>query len=115
MQLNHIIIGAGRSGTTSLVAYLQQHPKINFSSIKEVTYFSVVDHYNRGVEFLHSFFERKEGILNATSDTYLLMDMDAPKRISDYNSELKITVILREPLSRTHSNYIFSVNHGYIN
>jgi hypothetical protein len=27
---------------------------------------------------------------------------------------MKITVILREPSSRTHSNYNFSVNHGYI-
>jgi len=114
MKLEHIIIGAGRSGTTSLVAYLQQHPKVNFSSIKEVTYFSVNDHYNRGVDFLHSFFSEKEGCLNATSDTYLLMDRDAPKRIADYNSDIKITVILREPSTRTHSNYNFSVNHGYI-
>lgn len=114
MQLNHIIIGAGRSGTTSLVAYLQQHPKVNFSSIKEVTYFSVKDHYNRGVDFLHSFFNEKQGVLNATSDTYLLMDKDAPKRIVDYNPDIKITVILREPSARTHSNYNFSMNHGYI-
>lgn len=114
MKLNHIIIGAGRSGTTSLVAYLQQHPKINFSSIKEVSYFSVLDHYNRGENFLHSFFSEKENVINATSDTYLLMDIDAPKRIYDYNPDVKITVILREPGLRTHSNYNFSVNHGYI-
>lgn len=114
MQLNHIIIGAGRSGTTSLVAYLQQHPKVNFSSIKEVTYFSVKDHYNRGVDFLHSFFNEKQGVLNATSDTYLLMGKDAPKRVVDYNHDIKITVILREPSARTHSNYNFSVNHGYM-
>ena len=114
MQLNHIIIGAGRSGTTSLVAYLKQHPDINFSSIKEVTYFSVEDHYKRGADFLHSFFSEKEGELNTTSDTYLLMDKNAPKRIADYNPDIKITVILREPSARTHSNYNFSVNHGYI-
>ena len=114
MKLDHIIIGAGRSGTTSLVAYLKQHPKINFSSIKEVTYFSVLDHYNRGVNFLDSFFTKKEGLINATSDTYLLMDATAPKRIYDYNPAIKITIILREPSARTHSNYNFSVNQGYI-
>lgn len=114
MQVNHIIIGAGRSGTTSLVAYLQQHPKINFSSIKEVTYFSVNGHYNRGVDFLHSFFSNKEEGVNTTSDTYLLMDKNAPKRIFDYNPTAKITMILREPSARTYSNYNFSVNHGYI-
>ncbi len=114
MQLNHIIIGAGRSGTTSLVIYLQQHPKVNFSSIKEVTYFSVEDHYKRGVNFLHSFFSGKKRMLNATSDTYLLMDKNAPKRVANYNPDIKITVILREPAARAHSNYNFSVNHGYI-
>ena len=103
MQLNHIIIGAGRSGTTSLVAYLKQHPEINFSAIKEVTYFSVEDHYKRGTEFLNSFFNKKDGKINATSDTYLLMDENAPKRIADYNSEIKITLILRDPSVRTLS------------
>jgi len=115
MKLNHIIIGAGRSGTTSLVAYLQQHDSINFSSIKEVTYFSVKDHYNRGTEFLHSFFIEKESGLNVTSDTYLLMDKEAPNRLYDYNPDAKITVILRDPSARTYSNYNFSVSHGYIN
>jgi len=114
MKLNHIIIGAGRSGTTSLVAYLQQHPKINFSTIKEVTYFSVKDHFKRGETFLHSFFKESEGKVNATSDTYLLMDEVAPKRIFDYNPDMKIAVILREPAARTFSNYQYSLNQGYI-
>lgn len=113
MKVNHIIIGAGRSGTTSLVAYLKQHAEINFSSIKEVTYFSVDDHYNRGQDYLHSFFKENKTI-NATSDTYLLISKEAPKRIAEYNSEMKIAVILREPSARTFSNYNFSVNHGYI-
>ncbi len=113
MKVNHIIIGAGRSGTTSLVEYLKQHPDINFSSIKEVTYFSVDDHYKRGGDFLNSFYDA-EGIINATSDTYLLMSKEAPRRISNYNPDIKIAVILREPSSRTYSNYNFSINHGYI-
>ena len=115
MKLNHIIIGAGRSGTTSLVTYLKQHSKVNFSSIKEVTYFSVKDHYERGEDFLNSFFSNIKDALKATSDTYLLMDKDAPKRIAEYNPNIRITVILREPTARTLSNYNFSVNHGYIN
>lgn len=113
MKLNHIIIGAGRSGTTSLVEYLKQHHEINFSSIKEVTYFSVDDHYKRGEDYLHSFFNTNKRV-NATSDTYLLMSKEAPKRIAEYNPDIKIAVILREPSARTYSNYHFSVNHGYI-
>ncbi|MCO6498867.1 MAG: sulfotransferase domain-containing protein [Vicingus serpentipes] len=113
MRLEHIIIGAGRSGTTSLVEYLKQHRQVNFSKIKEVTYFSVNDHYSRGTAFLHDFFEDKEGV-KMTSDTYLLMDKNAPKRIVDYNPAMKIAVILREPSERTYSNYHYLVNQGYI-
>ena len=113
MQLNHIIIGAGRSGTTSLVAYLKQHPDVSFSNIKEVTYFSVDDHYNRGESYLHSFFEPNDKSINATSDTYLLMSKQAPKRIAEYNKDIKLAVILREPSDRAYSNYHFSVNNGH--
>ena len=42
------------------------------------------------------------------------MSKEAPKRIAEYNPNIKITVILREPSARTYSNYNFSVNHGYI-
>lgn len=111
--LDNIIIGAGRSGTTSLVEYLKQHPDINFSGIKEVTYFSVNDHYNRGVDYFHSFFKDKKGILS-TSDTYLLMDAEASERIYNYNPETKLIVILREPSKRSFSNYQYAINNGYL-
>lgn len=113
MLLNNIIIGAGRSGTTSLVGYLKQHPDINFSSIKEVTYFSVAEHFKRGVEYFHSFFENKKGLLS-TSDTYLLMDLTAPERIFNYNPNIKLIVILREPAKRSFSNYQYAVSNGYL-
>lgn len=113
MLVNNIIIGAGRSGTTTLVEYIKQHPNVNFSTIKEVTYFSVEEHFNRGTEYFHSFFKNKKGILS-TSDTYLLMDRDAPNRIFNYNPNIKLIVILREPSKRTFSNYQYAKNNGYL-
>lgn len=114
MKVNHIIIGAGRSGTTSLVEYLKQHPAVQFSSIKEVTYFSVNDHYQRGEEYLHSFYEPNDKPIVATSDTYLLMCKEGPKRMAEFNPDMKLTVILRDPSERAYSNYHFSVNNGHI-
>jgi hypothetical protein len=40
MKANFFIIGAAKSGTTSLYKYLDQHPDIYFSPIKEPNYFS---------------------------------------------------------------------------
>lgn len=113
LLVDNIIIGAGRSGTTSLVEYLKQHPNINFSIIKEVSYFSVKDHFNRGEKYLQSFFEDKKGLLS-TSDTYLLMDKDAPARVKKYNPDIKLIVILREPAKRAFSNFQYSINNGHI-
>jgi len=40
---NFLIIGAARSGTTSLYYYLKQHPEISFAKLKEPKYFSSVN------------------------------------------------------------------------
>jgi sulfotransferase family protein len=37
---NFLIVGAGKSGTTSLYRYLRQHPQIYMSPIKEPCYFA---------------------------------------------------------------------------
>ncbi len=47
-KVNTLIIGAGRSGTTSLFAHLEAHKDVCFSSIKEVHYFSITDLYKKG-------------------------------------------------------------------
>jgi hypothetical protein len=37
---NFLIIGAAKSGTTSLYEYLKQHPQIWMSSVKETNFFA---------------------------------------------------------------------------
>jgi hypothetical protein len=37
---NFLIVGAGRSGTTSLYEYLRQHPQVFMSRVKEPNYFA---------------------------------------------------------------------------
>lgn len=47
---NFLIVGAVKAGTTSLHEYLQQHPEIYMSPVKETNYFSdedmLFDHFN---------------------------------------------------------------------
>ena len=40
MKVDFFIVGAPKAGTTSLYHYLNQHPKISMSSVKEPNYFS---------------------------------------------------------------------------
>ena len=39
MLPNFLIIGAAKAGTTSLYHYLQQHPDVHMSAVKEPNYF----------------------------------------------------------------------------
>ena len=40
MKVDFFIVGAPKAGTTSLYHYLNEHPKISMSSVKEPNYFS---------------------------------------------------------------------------
>lgn len=114
MKVNTLIIGAGRSGTTSLYEYLKQHPAICFSLTKEVHYFSIPELYKRGENYFHSLFpDYKNQEIVATADTYLLIDKEAPARIKKYNPAMKIIILLRDPVERAYSNYNYSVNYGH--
>lgn len=113
-RVNALVIGAGRSGTTSLCNYLAVHREVCFSSIKEVHYFSVPELYSRGENYYTSFFTPGKGVkVVASSDTYLLIDYDAIRRIHAYNPEMKIIAILRDPVERAYSSYNYSVGYGH--
>lgn len=114
MKIDLLIIGAGRAGTTTICKYLEQHPDICFSSIKEVHYFSIEDLYKRNTDYYHSFFSHYSNEkMIASADTYLLMDYDAIERIKKYNPKMKILVMLRNPVDRAYSSYNYSINYGY--
>ena len=114
-KVDAIIIGAGRSGTTSLYEYLESHPDVCFSKIKEIHYFSLADLFARGEDYYHSFFNATENQIKAGADTYLLIDKEAPKRMNLYNPNMKIIIMLREPVVRAFSGYNYSINNGYLN
>ncbi len=115
MKINAVITGAGRSGTTTLYKYLENHPEVCFSDIKEIHYFSVEDLYKRGEKYYHSFWKHcKEEKIKVAADTYLLIDKKAPRRIADYNPEMKIIIILRNTVERAWSSFQYAVNNGYI-
>lgn len=114
-KIDLLIIGAGRSGTTTIYKYLEEHQQICFSKIKEIHYFSINELFEREDNYYHSFFKHynNEKII-ASADTYLLIDKDAPKKILNYNPNMKFIIMFREPVSRTFSGYNYAINNGYL-
>ncbi|MBJ7265756.1 sulfotransferase domain-containing protein [Idiomarina abyssalis] len=100
-----LIVGAQKSGTTSLFSYLEKRGGFVGSKPKEVHYFDREDNYARGSHWYHSHFIKRPGVnglVFEASPEYLSREKVA-KRLKRYNPDLKIIILLREPISRAYS------------
>jgi hypothetical protein len=100
-----LIIGAQKSGTTSLFSYLGERKGFLGSTPKEVHFFDREDSFQKGVKWYENHFlkpQGKTGLFFEASPTYLCRDK-VPARLKAYNPDLKIIILLREPISRAYS------------
>ena len=51
MVPNLFILGAAKSGTSSLHDYMAQHPSIYMSKVKEPHFFNLDENYNKGYDY----------------------------------------------------------------
>lgn len=106
-----IIIGAAKSGTTSLYRYLCRHPKIYMSSKKEPDFFSVDANYAKGMDWYHSLFSeaKPDRICGEASTTYSRLHQypKTVERIHQALPETKFIYIMRQPIDRAYSFYVY--------
>ena len=104
-----LCIGAPKSGTTSLYDILKQHPDIFLPNFKEPHFFDNDENYGHGLSwYLQSYFteSNERQLLGEFTPTYL-SNFKAHQRIaSDLNSDLKLIVLLRDPVDRAYSHYL---------
>jgi sulfotransferase family protein len=109
-----VIIGAQRSGTTSLYQYLTEHPAIAAAATKEVHFFDT--RYGRGLSWYRGHFPTRASAERARRRTgfepvageaspYYLFHPLAPERIARDLPFAKFIVMLRDPVSRAVSQY----------
>lgn len=106
-----LIIGAQRSGTSSLYRYLGSHPQVAPSVRKETEF--LTRRYGEGLPWYRSHFPLGHSKLNfeATPD-YLLHPL-AAARASMIVPEARIIVLLREPGARALSHHRHMTRLGY--
>lgn len=121
MLPDFVVIGAQKGGTTSLYKYLTTHPSIGRALRKEVHYFDL-NHW-RGVSWYRAHFpsrlearlvKRRHGLeLRACeASPYYLFHPEVPSRMRDLLPEVKLIVLLREPVERALSHYHQEVRLG---
>ena len=101
-----IIVGAPRSGTTTLYAALRAHPEVFAADGKELHFFD--HHWDQGVRWYSSHFDRAQPEQLAVEATPMyLSNPIAMNRISSLCPKAQLIAILRHPVERMHSHFFY--------
>jgi len=116
MQPNFLCVGTQKAGTTTLHDILKQHPDIYLPESKEAHFFDIDDHFRRGIDWWQeTFFStiKNETAIGAMTPEYLYYS-EVPSRIlKTLGADIKIIIILRNPIARAYSHYLMSRRRGY--
>jgi hypothetical protein len=101
-----VVLGAAKSGTTSLAYWLAAHPEVHVAPVKEVHFFDREQVWLQGPEHYRTFFAgaapgQQAG--EATPD--YLWRPEVPERMAGLLPEARLVVLLRHPVERMHSHY----------
>jgi hypothetical protein len=108
-----IIIGAAKSGTTSLSAWLAGHPDVWATKYKELHYFDLDENHARGPSWYAEFFAEAGPSQKAGEATpAYLRSRQAPERVAALLPDATLLAVLRHPADRAHSHYWHQRNWG---
>jgi hypothetical protein len=117
-----LIIGTQRGGTTSLFHYLEAHPSIAAAVNKDLHFFD--RKYHKGLWWYRGHFptriERSRtaarhgcALLTGEASPSYLFHPYAPVRVKQALPEVRLIVLLRNPVSRAYSQYCHAVELGH--
>lgn len=102
-----IVIGAHKCGTTSMHDYLDQHPEISMSRIKELNFFVDCMNWKYGLDWYESQFEENK-IIGESSVMYSRHPRGGgmARRIHETLPDAKLIYMVRDPIDRIASHYV---------
>ena len=125
--VDFLVVGAAKSGTTTLFETLNQHPGVFIPQRKECRYFSCTlgefagpgpkytNNVIRSLEEYQGLFKKaKPGQLcGDISPDYLYYHQNAvPKILNEKSAQVPIIIVLRNPIDRAYSGYLYQVRNG---
>ena len=100
-----IIMGAKKGGTRALIEFLKLHPKVKAAG-PEIHYFD--RHYEKGIDWYKS---KMKGIVPNSGEVAIektpgyFHTPEAPERVHDMDPNVKLLLIIRDPVKRLISDY----------
>lgn len=104
LRPNYFIVGAAKCGTTSLHRYLEQHPDIFVTQVKEPHFFgSDLDvkpnrRIRREDEYAAMFADAGGAKARGEASSKYLFSTEAAREIKAYSPDAKIIIMLRNPI-----------------
>ena len=120
LRPSFIIVGAQRAGTTTLYRVLEQHPAVARPTVnKGIAYFDLK--HERGLRWYRGHFpirwraRRRHGpdVVTFESSGYYLFHPLAAERIARELPDVKVVVMVREPVERAYSAHRHELARGY--
>lgn len=123
---NFFIVGTPKAGTTSLYHYLEEHPEVYMSPIKETNFFSYDNIKKQGLFYneehlstLDEYLAQFNGVTNEkaigeASVSYMFYP-DVPSKLKAFEPNAKIIIVLRNPIDRGFSHYLMDERLGFVN
>lgn len=115
-KVDFLVCGAQKAGTSALASYLEEHPEICMADAKELHFFDNEEIFSRrtpNYNIYHSAFKpgALHKLLGEATPIYMYW-YTAPRRMWEYNPDLKLIVILRDPITRAYSHWNMQRSRG---
>jgi hypothetical protein len=105
-----VLIGAMKAATSTVSAYLEDHPAVYMVSGREPNYFSHDENYAKGPKWYEGHFSGRidEVLCGEGSNYYSARSLhpDAARRMFSHNPDLKVIYMVRNPIDRIISAWI---------
>lgn len=114
--INTILIGAQKAGTTTLYDWIAQHPDVyGPEGMKDFPFFCDETYYQKGIKWFENNFSqiKKQKIILHGNVNYLYFSKTSARRINEYNSNVKLIALLRNPVDRAYSAFWQQKKAGY--
>jgi hypothetical protein len=117
--LDFLIVGAQKSGTTALAHFLDQHPGICMANPKECHLFDDPDYDGAWSSeeidrrYQRFFTDCSESALWGEATPAYMFYPDIPAELARYRRDLKLLVLLRDPVDRAISHYRMERTRGH--